>query len=179
MKINDLYTEACGGNQAAEEELFKVLSARFTLFARQRIRDRLDSEEVAQEALKTIFEEYREMTFTASFAAWAYKVLDNRILASRQKYQRQAQRMSYSPDDPESPSPGSQTADPILKRKLQDCLRLVARSNTRYARALNFHYQGYETDEICRRLDTKQATFYSILSRARSILETCLKKGGL
>ncbi len=117
------------------------------------------------------------MTFTASFAAWAYKVLDNRILASRQRSQRQAQRLSHSPENSDPPGPGLGTADPVLKRKLQDCLRLVARSNTRYARALNLHYQGYETDEICRRLDTKQNTFYSILSRARSLLETCLKKG--
>lgn len=177
MSINDLYIKACGGSQTAEAELFKALSARFMLFARQRVRDRLDSEEVAQEALKTIFEEYRKMTFTASFAAWAYKVLDNRILASRQRSQRQAQRLSHSPENSDPPGPGLGTADPVLKRKLQDCLRLVARSNTRYARALNLHYQGYETDEICRRLDTKQNTFYSILSRARSLLETCLKKG--
>ena len=117
------------------------------------------------------------MTFTASFAAWAYKVLNNRILASRQRSQRQAQRHSYSPENSDPPGPGTQTADPTLKRKLQDCLRLVARSNSRYARALNLHYQGYDTDEICRRLDTKQNTFYSCLSRARSMLEACLKKG--
>ena len=177
MNINDLYIEACSGDQAAEGELFKTLSARFRLFARQRIRDRLDCEEVAQEALKTIFEEYRKITFTASFAAWAYKVLDNRILASRQRSQRLSRRESYSMDDYDPPGGGADSVNPILKRKLQECLHEVARSNTRYARALNLHYQGYGTDEICLRIKVKQNTFYSILSRARSLLEACLNKG--
>jgi RNA polymerase sigma factor (sigma-70 family) len=179
LKINDLYIEACSGDQTAEGELFKALSARLRLFARQRIRDQLDCEEVAQEALKTIFEEYRKMTFTASFAAWAYKVLNNRILASRQRSQRQAKRESRSAEDYDPPGRGTESVDPVLKRKLQDCLQEIARSNTHYARALNLHYQGYGTEEVCVRLRLKQNTFYSILSRARSLLETCLNKGAI
>ena len=49
--------------------------------------------------------------------------------------------------------------------------------NNRFARILNFHYQGYAVVEVCERLRLTSTNFYSILSRARSMLELCLEKG--
>ena len=67
--------------------------------------------------------------------------------------------------------------DPDLKRRLLGCLQKICRQNVRYARILNLHYQGYKTGEVCGRMDVRPATLYSVLSRARSMLEDCLEKG--
>ena len=64
-----------------------------------------------------------------------------------------------------------------LERQLLDCLRALNRSNGRHARILNLHYQGYSVEEICRRLSLTRTNFYTILSRARTILLACLEKG--
>jgi DNA-directed RNA polymerase specialized sigma24 family protein len=78
----------------------------------------------------------------------------------------EGEKMSYIPD-------------PRFERQLLECLRKVGRHNNNFARALNLNYQGYSTEEICDRLKLTKVNFYSILSRARSMLDLCLKKGGL
>jgi RNA polymerase sigma-70 factor (ECF subfamily) len=123
----------------------------------------------------TIAKKYREMEFTTSFAAWAYKVLNHKILdyfkAKRVRVEAQARMV-----DEKKPDVMSQP-DPALKRQLLMCLKEVSGANSRHARILNLHYQGYTTDEICRKLDLKPGNFYVVLSRARSMLELCLEKG--
>ncbi|MFZ5979546.1 MAG: RNA polymerase sigma factor [Candidatus Zixiibacteriota bacterium] len=177
MDINTLHKNVCTGDKQAKDELFEVLSTRFRLFAHHKIRNRSDAEEVVQEALMTIYAEYDKVTFTTSFAAWAGKVLDNRIL----NYFRTKQRESWRLEPEAENLPGTMAfkvnANPDLKRKLLCCLRLICRRNLRYARILNLNYQGYQTAEICDRLKVKPETLYSALSKARSMLESCLKKG--
>lgn len=149
------------------------------MFARQRIRNRGDAEEVVQEALMTIYAEYKSITFNASFSAWAYKVLNNRILNSLRKKQHESQRIDESICPKSVPSEVDVNGASDLKRRLLDCLQRIGDRNIRYARILNLHYQGYRTDEICDRLKVIPETFYSILSRARTLLEVCLEKGDL
>lgn len=149
------------------------------MFARQRIRNRGDAEEVVQEALMTIYAEYKSITFNTSFSAWAYKVLNNRILNSLRKKQHESQRIDESICPKSVPSEVDVNGASDLKRRLLDCLQRIGDRNIRYARILNLHYQGYRTDEICDRLKVIPETFYSILSRARTLLEVCLEKGDL
>jgi len=128
----------------------------------------------------TISREYARMTYTASFAAWACKVLDNRILAHLQKKRRENRKIDpYAEVDPEAREIGTgRDINPELKRRLAECLRQLCRRNPRYARALNLHYQGYSTDEICDRTRTRPATLYSTLHKARAMLRECLETGG-
>ena len=104
-------------------------------------------------------------------------MLDNRILNYLRKKQRETSRLdgesSVNPDAMVSAA----VIDPNLKRRLVLCLRKLCRRNLRYARILLLHYQGYRTDEICRRLGVKQPTVYSALSKARTMLEECLDQG--
>ena len=179
MNLNDLYNVAHDGDQAAEEELFALLTARFRLFVRQRIWDSDDSEEVVQESLMTIYKEYKTITYTSSFTAWAYKVLNNRILAQIKKGQRQSNRLQRLPEGDTVVSPASEKSDPVLKRILLDCLHKIRGTNLRYARILNLQYQGFETEDVCTRLGVTRNNLYSLLSRARSVLEACLEKGGV
>jgi len=177
LTINALYDIAREGTQSEEEELFKVLSARFRLFARQRIWDALDSEEIVQDALMTICKEYKEIDFTTSFSAWAYKVLDNRILGYIQTKKRREGKVSLVSEADNLPAAEKDNPKQELKRKIVRCMRKVADTNQRYARVLNLHYQGFSTEEICDKMHLTRNNLYSVLSRARSMLEYCLERG--
>jgi RNA polymerase sigma factor (sigma-70 family) len=178
-RINMLYRNALAGDKESAEELFEFLSARFGSFAHQRIWNDKDAEEVVQDALAVIFREFRTVAITTSFSAWAYKVLDNRILDYIKTKQRNASRLEKLAGDPAGALQHLADIDPELKRTLIRCLQKLGRANQQYARALNLMYQGYETDDICRRMNLKRSTLYSHLSRARSLLLACLKGGGV
>ena len=80
MKINALYGNARQGDEAAEKELFQYLTARFNYLAQLDIGNEADAEEIAQEALMTVVQKYREIDIHTSFSSWAYKVLENKVL---------------------------------------------------------------------------------------------------
>lgn len=176
-EIDNLYLLARDGDQKAEEQVFSRLSARFQLFIRRRISDAQDREEVVQDALMAVCKDYKNVTFRSSFAAWAYKVLENRLFYYYQtKKSRSARaRKLAEMEQVSASSPEDEEID--LKQRLLNCLRGICKSNPRYARILNLHYLGYGSDEICERLSLTHSNYYSILSRARSLLEYCLGKG--
>ena len=176
MDLNKLQQAAKTGDRQAEKLLFEILGVRFHLLAYQRVWDKADAEEVAQEALATVAREYKDVEVTASFAAWAQRVLDNRLLS----YIRSKRtRGKHWVDDTKSiENTHSHSADPDLKRRLLECLQEVATANRRYARVLNLHYQGFSTSEICSRLGITTANCYVLLSRARVGIEQCLNRKG-
>ncbi len=175
MNIDTLYNDCRGGDKAAEERLFEKLSARFCVFAELKIRDEMDAQEVCQKALMIVFEKYRAITFETSFAAWAHKVLHNEILKF---YRDQANRDKVlARDDDGSLSASTWNSDPELKRRMLECIKKICRAYIRYARILNLKYQGYTGEEICERLAITPNNFYSMVSRARSLLDTCLETG--
>ena len=177
MNLNDLYNSARSGQSTAEENLFRNLSVRLRVIANHKIWDENDAEDVAQEALAYIAREYREIEIRTSFAAWAAKVLDNRVLSYIKAKRAQKERVEALPDtDQHAAIP---ECDAELKVTLLDCLKKIAQANPRYARIINLHYQGYTTDEVCGRLNMTPNNSYVALSRARSMLTECLEKGGV
>lgn len=177
MEINNLQSKARCGDDSAEDRLFRLLRARFLLLAQRKLRDRDDSEEVVQEALKTVFEKHREMEFETSFAAWAHRVLENKILTFLRTRKRHNDRRE---NFVEGTAVGVQDQpDSALESRLLDCLRKLNRVNRRHARILVYKYQGFTVAEICDRLGLTRTNLYTLLSRARSMLEFCLEKGDL
>lgn len=175
MNIDSLYNQCRQGDKIAENELFRHLSARFRLFAELKIRDKVDAEEVVQNAIMTVARKYPAIEFEVSFAAWAHKVLQNEIL---KYYRSQGYRGELFVSAEADAFPQSVwSPDPDLKRHLMDCMRKLCEANGRYARVLNLKYQGYEATEICRKLKVTADNFYVILSRARSMLKACLDNG--
>ena len=176
LDINSLYSLAKGGDVDAENKLFSSLLVRFRHFADHRIWNSADAEETSQEALMTISKEYKDLKIDSSFEAWAYKVLDNRILKYIQTKKRNKEKIEkMAENDTKEMVAGNPDLD--IKRKLIDCLHKLGSANTRYARILNLHYQGYSTDEICAKMDITTSNLYTTLSRARSLLEYCLQTG--
>lgn len=179
MDLNKLYLLAKNEDSSAEVDFFETLSARFRLFVRRRIRNQEDGEEIVQNALMAINSEYRTIDIEVSFSAWAYKVLNNRIKAYLKTKARSARRtVSMTDSDWADLTPCRET-DLELKRTLLSCLGKIGQVNIRYARVLNLKVQGYQTDEICSRLAITSTNLYSILCRARIMLEQCLEKGDI
>jgi len=173
--LNELFDRARAGDVSAENQIFDYLSERFRQFARLRIWNPSDVDEVVQETMEAICREYRTLEIKSSFTAWAYKVLDNRILACLQSQQTRIRRIES--DDSVLDTLAIPGVDPELRRRLVECLRKICAVNRSYARVLNYHSQGYETDEIRERLKLKDSTLYSLLHRARSMLRRCLESG--
>ena len=175
LNINSLCARACDGDRSAEDDLLQLLTVSFRLMAQQRIWDEHDAEEVVQDALVTITAKFRGIEFETSFSAWAYRVLSNKILDFVKK--KQARRNLMDRLQQETGHESTWQPDTDLRDRLIGCFRKLHEGNQRHARILNLHYQGYSTTEICRKLGITQNHFYVLLSRARTALDECLKRG--
>jgi RNA polymerase sigma factor (sigma-70 family) len=175
--INTLYQQASAGNSNAREQLFCLLGVSFRMFVRHRVMNGQDCEEIVQDALTTIAEKYCQVQIESNFAGWAYKVLNNKVLDYYKSKKVRAVRMAPL-EVAESDFVGVAT-DPQLKTRLLDCLKKIHGVNSFHARALNLHYQGYSTEEICAKLGIATNNLYVMLSRARTMLRVCLEKGDI
>jgi RNA polymerase sigma factor (sigma-70 family) len=176
LNINDLHKLARDGDESAESRLFTVLTERFEQFTHRRIWDEESVKDIVQDALMAIVKEYKLIRFEKSFSAWAYKVLDNRILSYIKK-KRQLEGRLVSLPDADNPYERSFTPDPELRLRLLDCLEKVHRANRRHAEILDLHRRGFKTEEIGRRLNLSANGVYITLHRARKMLEICLDTG--
>jgi len=174
LKLDDLQRAVRGGDSEAEQELFQLLSERFRLLAYQKVWNAEDAKDVAQEALAAVARELRTLDVHTSFAAWAQRVFENRLLAYIKTKQTQERRMGARLDcDYEL---RSEEANPRLRQRLLFCFERVARVSRRYARIVNLHYQGFSTPEICRRLGISENNCYVLLFRSRTLLKSCLEE---
>lgn len=175
--LNTLCSTSREGDSATEDRLFHGLRERFALFVQQRIGNEQDAEEILQDTLMAIAEKYKAMDFTTSFTAWAYRVLENKLVYYYRTKKARAGKFVPVTDDYQ---PHQSTApDPSFKQKLLDCLKKVNRANTRHGRILNLHYQGYTVEDMCKKFNITRNNVYIILSRARSMLKLCLEKGAV
>ena len=175
--INTIYQQASAGDSTAAERLFCLLGVSFQMFVRHRVMNSQDCEEIVQDALTTIAEKYRQVQIESSFAGWAYKVLNNKVLDYYKSKRVRSARTT--PLEVAEPDLIGAATDPQLKTRLLDCLRKIHGANSFHARALNLHYQGYNTEEICAKLGIASNNFYVMLSRARTMLRVCIEKGDI
>jgi RNA polymerase sigma-70 factor (ECF subfamily) len=172
--LNALFKAAHAGDRSAENKLMQHLTVSFRLFAQHRLWNEPDAEEVVQDALLTIVTKYHEVEIESSFAGWAYRVLQNKIMDYVKK--RSARRRLDEQWDRDHQEHAAVTPDPELRSRLINCFRKLARQNSRHARILNLHYQGFATADICHKLGITETNLYVLLSRARRALELCLGK---
>ena len=172
MKLEDLQRAVRAGDSESESTLMRLLSERFHVLAYQKVWNKEEARDVAQEALAAVVREMRTVDIHTSFAAWAHQVFENRLMAyikTKQTEQRRlGDRLDSGGDLP------SEQASPGFRQRLLICLERVGRVSRRYARILNLHYQGFSTEEICQRLQISENNCYVLLFRSRSLLKNCL-----
>lgn len=171
MGLNELYARA-REDKAHEKELFEYLSDSFGLFVRQRVRNGQDSEEIVQEALAAIAGHLETTEIETSFAAWAYRILQNKL----RDYYRRRQRhsgMEVALEEADQ-AKGSWLPNPQLMHGLRACVEKLSQANPRYAQILLAHLEGHSIEEICEDLKMSKNAIYLTLSRARKALRDCL-----
>lgn len=173
--IDELFRLAANGDKKAETELFSTISDRFSLFAHQRVWNREVVQDLVQEAIAVVAAKYRSVNIESSFAAWAHKIMENRLLGYIQKRRREKGRVATEKHDEYLMA--AWTPDPNLRMRLLNCLKEVGLANRRYARIINLHHLGYSRKEICGMLDMTLDQSYVVMSRARGMLRNCLDKG--
>ncbi len=174
--MRQLVIKAKQGDKAAETQIFEYLRVRFVLLAKRRIGEE-HCEDMAQEACITVLEKLKTDSPEENFEAWAYQVLRNKIGNYLQGTNLRQKKMVSTEHIDYLDKPAVSEMDPMFKKRLMDCLRKLIRSNRRYARVLNFAYQGFDTEEICQRMEMKSNHFYVMLNRSRKMLSDCLEGG--
>jgi len=162
----------------SEKEIYKHFFERFKLIAEKRIGAK-DAEDIAQDACVIMIKKYKTESYAKNFEAWAYTILRNKIGNYMQKHMNKSK--TFIPESEmaralRSPSPESAIG---LKKRLIDCIKKMIKKNPMYARTVNFIYQGYNTDEISRKMGVNLKNLYMILNRGRRMLKTCLNSGRL
>jgi RNA polymerase sigma-70 factor (ECF subfamily) len=175
VNINDLYNASLQGGKAEEDALFERLRVNLLYLVEQRVGNSFAAEEIVQEALITISGKYRDLNITKSFIAWVHKVMENKILHYYRSKGTLKRKLTHSSEYNEDY--GARDQDHNLKRQLLSCLKMIVKTNRRYARILNLSYMGYSTTEICSRLGVSRENGFTLLSRARSMLKYCLRHG--
>ena len=170
MEIDNLFEHTLNHSES-EKELFEYLYARFLYLTRRKVSNREDCEEIVQSALLSVFDNFRKVQIDKSYANWAFRILQNKII----DYYRSGKNGMQL--EPIFDNTATLAEDPILKIKLLDCLNKINRANITHARMLVLKYQGFSFEEICTRLDLTKNNAYSVLSRARTMLQHCLDKG--
>lgn len=175
MNINSLHAAVLRGENCAEKKLFETLTDNFLMFVQHKIWNKQDAQEIVQDTVTTIASKYRGVEFEVSFAAWSYRILQNKILHYYRTKKYEAER--FSPDFGQGNTAPGDSVDLELRMKLLDCLKEISALNLRHARILNLSYQGYGVAEICDRLSLTEGNCYKLLSRARTALRKCLRIG--
>jgi len=174
-KINDCFAKAVSGDLAAEKALFELLGERFRFITHHKIGWNQDADDVAQEALLVVSKNYRNLDVRHSFAAWAVKVLSNRILEFHDSNRRRMQREVAEEENENLSGAVVEPKDSHLKLDLIRCFRKLLSINRQYGRILNLRAQGNSTEEICGKLGISRNNLYISLHRARTILAECLQ----
>ena len=175
--IDELYNLVVSGDKKAEAELFSALADKFRLFAHRRVWNSKEAEDLVQNALIVVTEEYRQVQIETSFSAWAHKIMENRLLGYIQKRRREKGRNAS--EESFAYLAGSWVPDPTVKMKLLNCLKKIGSANRRYARILNLHQIGFSRKEVCQRIGMHLQQSYMVMSRARAMLRDCLDKGDI
>ncbi|MFH2037076.1 MAG: sigma-70 family RNA polymerase sigma factor [Candidatus Zixiibacteriota bacterium] len=177
MDINKLFEMAINGTKSNEDILFSKLSEIFRMFTRQRVWNDQDCQEIVQDALCVVAQQYRSIKIDVSFSAWAYKILEHKLMNYyRAKKVRESKFAQLQESDGHKSIP---EITPELELKLIKCLKEIHNFNQDHLRILNLRYQGFEIKEICKKLGIIPNNVYVSLFRARKMLKECLKKGGI
>jgi RNA polymerase sigma-70 factor (ECF subfamily) len=176
LKIDELFLEARAGNSMAEAELFNKLSVRFRTFVSLYVYEDTDVDEIVQEAMLKIINKYKTIEIKKSYAAWAYSYVKYEI---REFFRKGKKNKEFTGQFPENISKSSDLIfNSKLKIDLLECLKEIFKKNKKYARILVLKYQGYSLESITERLKITPGNLYVIVSRARSLLKSCLKRKG-
>ena len=167
-----VYMRAKEGDREAEDRPFAYLVDKFLTITCYRVRDTELAKDIALEACHTIIKKYKSENIKTSFEAWAHGILNIHIrhrLSSEMKQKARMTRHEFQLNKEINVD-----ASQDFKVRLRQCFKRLIEKNIRYARVVNLAYQGFRSNEICKKLSISRTNYYALLSRARESLWNCL-----
>ncbi|MEW5922496.1 MAG: sigma-70 family RNA polymerase sigma factor [Candidatus Zixiibacteriota bacterium] len=174
--MRDLWKKAISGDIEAEKLLSRLLFERFSTLAGLVI-CKEDARDIAQEACAVILTEYKSLKSPYEYNAWAHKIFKNKIASYFQRKSVEKRIFSEVPNDNYESLIETSTENFEIMQVLIDCLKKLVDSFPRYARVINLVQLGFDTDEICRRMEISRNNLYVLLNRGRKILKDCVFNG--
>ncbi|PKK85094.1 MAG: hypothetical protein CVT49_00705 [candidate division Zixibacteria bacterium HGW-Zixibacteria-1] len=175
--MKELWKKAALGDIEAEKKLSRHLLERFSVLAGLVI-CKEDARDIAQEACAVILTEYKSLKSPFEYNAWAQKILKNKIASYFQRKSVENRIFSENHRDNLENLVEASAENNEIMQILIKCLKKLVDSFPRYARVINLVQLGYNTNEICGRMDISRNNLYVLLNRGRKIMRDCVFDGG-
>ena len=178
MNIQDNHTihhkellEACRkGDSRAQMEIYRLYYKPMFHVSQRILGDRMEAEDVMQEAFLVAFRNLGSVDLSVSFGGWLKRIVINRSLDALRKRRNQVELADDFPEvaDTETVSiPEEGTTEEIVEK----IRRAITRLPEKYRLVLSLNlFEGYDHDEISQILGVTASTSRAQLSRGKQRL---------
>ncbi len=160
------------GDRKAQKELYAAFASKMYALCLRYAKDEDEAKDILQDGFIKVFLKLKQFNNKGSFEGWIRKIIVNTALEKfRDKNYLFAVNMENNYEA------GEKEYDHILSDiAANDLLKLVQELSPQYRMVFNLYaIEGYSHKEICEKLDIKEGTSKSNLSRAREILKEKIK----
>lgn len=170
-KLKVLIEQCKKQNKAGQRELYKLLSPVLYGICLKYMKDKTEAEDVFQEAFINLFQKIHQYKFRGSFEGWAKRIFVNKALEVLRKKQRflhvaiEESQLTEEFDEDNDSTKVEFPQDKLIEhiQELPDNYRVV----------FNLYvFEGFSHQAISKKLDIKEGTSKSLLSRAKARLRT-------
>ncbi|MBD2699685.1 RNA polymerase sigma factor [Spirosoma sp. BT702] len=167
-----LITALKRGESRAHKVVYERFAGKMLAVCTRYCANRADAEEVMLDGFMRVFEKIEQFREQGSFEGWIRRIM---VTESLMFLRRNRQWRQEIPIDETTPEPDYEWADAALNEN--DLLRMVNQLPDGYRTIFNLYaIEGYAHAEIAEMLGISEGTSKSQLSRARTLLQTNLKK---
>lgn len=171
--VDKLVKKASEGDRKAQKAIYDSLSGKMYAVCLRYMGDRESALDVLQDAFVTLFTKLGSFSGEGSFEGWARKIFVNTALMSLRK--KDVLKQSEDVDaawNVSSPDPGA-----VQNIGYSELLKCIAELPPGFRTVFNMYVlEGYSHKEIAVRLGISEVTSRSQLQRARTLLQSKIKR---
>jgi RNA polymerase sigma factor (sigma-70 family) len=163
--------ESCKkGNTEAQMKVYRLYFRPMYHVSLRILGDRMEAEDVMQEAFLTAFQNLGTVDLNTSFGGWLKRIVVNRSLDALRKRKDQVDLVADIPDEI-IPEPDWQNEEETVEEKVRKVKRAMQLLPEKYRMVLNLSlFEGYDHDEIGQILGVPASTSRAQLSRGKQKL---------
>ncbi|MCK5028941.1 MAG: RNA polymerase sigma factor [Bacteroidales bacterium] len=170
---SDIIKACIKGNRVAQNRLYQLFSDKMYGLCLRYAEDEDEAKDILQDGFIKVFLKLKQFNNKGSFEGWIRRIIVNTALERfRDKNYLFAVNMANEIEA------ADKSYNHILSDlSANDLLKLIQELSPQYRMVFNLYaIEGYSHKEICKKLNIKEGTSKSNLSRAREILKEKVKK---
>ena len=170
---SDIIKACIKGNRVAQNRLYQLFADKMYGLCLRYAEDEDEAKDILQDGFIKVFLKLKQFNNKGSFEGWIRRVIGNTALERfRDKNYLFAVNMA-----PEYEAADKSYNHILSELSANDLLKLIQELSPQYRMVFNLYaIEGYSHKEICSKLNIKEGTSKSNLSRAREILKEKVKK---